>query len=304
MRHGTRSVFQRRVFGSWAALALLTASFLFSAAPARSAAGEAAAAGSPLLDVNNSFGVSYARSHLYYIEPGNINGGNYLDYEKGDLNGIRVALSLMRHFDVDNVYFHADWTWTEAKVNYTGYYLGGPPYVQARGQSRATTNEYAFKFGKGFALGRSWMLTPYLSYGKRYWVRELGLGTKGDYVESYSAPYYAAGSLFQFAPLNGLVLTGDASIGRTDNPWINVNLAGVGLNHAGLGAAMIKKAGLEADWRVTGMLHAFAGADYTLFNFGASAVQPTGFYEPFSRTETYNYTAGMRLSFGGWHPSY
>ncbi len=284
-------------------LLLLSAGMLSAAASSAWSAPDAPAPeSSPFLDVNNSVSFSFVQSHLDYIEPGSTNGGTYLDYEKGDLNGGRVAFSLMRRLDVDNVYFHAEWTGTEAKVNYTGYYLGGPPYVQALGQSRATAQEYGFKLGKGFALGRSWMITPYLSLGKRYWVRVLGLGTAGSYVESYSAPYYAAGSLFQCSPLKGLVLTGDATIGRTDRPWINVALAGTGLSHASLGAAVVKKAGFEADYRVWDFVHVFAGADYTLFNFGQSAVQPTGYYEPFSRTEIFNYTAGVRLSFSAWHP--
>lgn len=258
---------------------------------------------SPFLEVNNSLSVSYLQSHMYYVEPGSTNGGTYLDFENGTLKGARLGVSMMRHWDVDNVYLHAEWSGTEGKVNYGGYFLGGPPFVPAGGQSRSTMQEYSLKLGKGFALGRSWMITPYLGYGRRYWVRELGLGTLGDYNESYSFWYHALGAMVQASPCRGLVLTAEGSIGRTDDPKITVTLPNTGLQGAALGQAVIKKAGAEADYRLTRLLHVFAGFDYMLYNFGQSAVTRQGFFEPFSRTELYEFSLGARVSFSGWHPA-
>jgi hypothetical protein len=104
----------------------------------------------------------------------------------------------------------------------------------------------------------------------------------------------------QFSPLDAIVVTADAFIGRSDSP--SINTSNVALYHVGLGQELIKKAGAEFDYRVFKALHAFAGLDYTYFSFGSSPVQATGFFEPFSKTTVYNYTAGLRYSFSGWHP--
>lgn len=250
-----------------------------------------------ILEVNNGIALSYLLSRLYYAEPNNgyaTTPSGYLDRETGNLNGGRIALSVMTR--LENYYVHAEWSGAEGKIDYSGYYQGGPPYIPANLKSRATTQEAAVKIGKGFLPGEKWMLTPYLSFGRRYWVREIGVGTRGSFVESYNFIYYALGGMIQYSPWERWVLTGSAELGRTTDAWINVPPAG--LNHTSLGSSLIKKFGAEVDYRAVRWLHLFAGFDYTHFRFGESALQyfPFGYVlEPFSRTEIYNYTVGVRL---------
>jgi hypothetical protein len=255
-----------------------------------------------ILDVNNSLSLSYLLSRLDYIEPNDAYASTpsgYLDKETGNLKGGRVAVTCM--FPL-NTYFHVEWSGAESLVDYSGYLQGGPPYIPVNGKSRATTQEFSVKLGKGFTPGQQWMLTPYLSLGRRYWMRELGVGTPGDYVESYNLLYYTAGGLIQYSPLDRLVLSGDVAIGRTSDPSINASLRGVPiLNQAALGEALIKKIGTDIDYRLTEALHIFAGFDYTYFTFGQSVIQSSGFLEPYSRTELYNYTFGLRLAFKHFH---
>ncbi|MCX5789760.1 MAG: hypothetical protein NTX64_14845 [Elusimicrobia bacterium] len=283
--------------GGSGARALLCCGLLFAA----SAAG-AENAGSPFLAVNNSFCLAFDRSSLRYIEPGDLNGGNYFDHEDGYTTGVRASVSLMGHLDVDNVYFRLDYLGSEGKVAYTGYYLGGPPWTPANLTSRATTQEINVRLGKGFPLGKRWMLTPFAAGGRRYWMRELGVGTPGDYVESYSFYYYSLGAMAQFSPFGGLTLTADGALGKTDAAWINVSDPYPMLRHEGLGSRLIQRYSAEADYRVHGRVHVFAGADYEYFTFGQTAVSPTGYFEPFSKTRVFNYNAGVRISFDDWHP--
>lgn len=259
-----------------------------------------------ILDVNNSLSLSYLLSRLDYIEPNDAYAttpSGYLDKETGNLKGGRVAATCMFP---GNTYFHIEWSGAESLIDYSGYLQGGPPYIPVNEKSRATTQELNIKLGKSFAPGENWMLTPYLGFGRRYWLRELGVGTPGDYDESYSFLYYAAGGLIQYSPWDRLVLGGDAAIGRTSDPTINVSLSGFPvLPNTALGDSLIKKLGADVDYGLTKAIHVFAGFDYTDFTFGQSSVQPSGFLEPYSRTKVYNYTFGLRLAFKHfqWFPA-
>lgn len=255
-----------------------------------------------ILAVNRSLSLSYLQSRLYYVEPSDslafITNTNYADYEWGNLNGGRAAFSYMGPW---NSYVHMEWSGAEGVIRYTGYFQ--PSFAPANVNSRATTQEYNFKIGKGFATSEKWMLTPYFIGGKRYWVREVGVGTAGDFVESYNFLYFGAGSLIQYNPWDRWVFTGDVAIGRTIDAWINVPPAG--LFHTPLGTAPILKLGGEVDYQAARFLHLFAGLDYTYFTFGQSSVQFGSVLEPFSRTQVYNLTLGLRLAFDSVHfPSF
>ncbi len=259
----------------------------------------------PIKDVDNSFSASYLKSHLHYQEPGNVNGANDFDDEYGYTQGGRVALSWMGHLDVDNVYVFTDWQGTEGAVNYTGYFQGGGPV--SGGKSRATINELNFRVGKGFELGPHWMLTPFFGSGNRHWVRELGLGTTGDFNEAYNFWYWAFGGMVQYSPSDRVVMTLDASFGKTAHPTITVSenvapgFCAACLFGAGLGEKPIQRYGLDFDCRVWKGLHTFAGGNLEYYKFGASAPSISGAFEPFSRTSVFEWTTGARLSFSGWN---
>jgi hypothetical protein len=249
-----------------------------------------------ILAVNRAFSLFYRYSSMYYIEPSGVDafytGTGYEDYESGGLNGGGLGLSWMSN---DLWYFHGEWSGVEGQVNYTGFDQGGNP---VNATSRATVQDYDLKFGKGFSAGQDWMFTPYISFGGRYWVRELGLGTPYDYVESYKHYYWALGGMVQYSPLERVVITGDGAVGRTFSPTINSPQ--FQLNNTPLGSGPVIKLALDADYRVVGALHVFTGVDYMYFNYGQSGIQVgNGFevLEPFSHTEVYTVTMGIRVGF-------
>ncbi len=246
-----------------------------------------------ILSVDNSVSLSYVGSSVYYIEPDNGQiGSGFNDSEKGNIKGGRGAFSYMGSH---GEFVQAQYTGQEGKLNYDGFLIGGPPYVPLNSTSRSTVQEFDAKAGVGFAVARSWVFTPYVTAGRRYWVRELGLGTSGGYNESYSFGYLGFGNLIQYSPQKRLVLSLDLSAAKMMDA--NINVPSAGLNHTVLGPGPVIRSGVEADYRLWRWLHGFVGLDYTYFNFWQSATQASGYLEPVSRTELYSASAGLRVSF-------
>jgi hypothetical protein len=258
-----------------------------------------------ILAVNRSFSVAFQFTSFYYTEPSDSvslyslfypigSSAGYFDDEQGTLQGGKIAASWMTKDN--NWYVHAEWSGVEGQVQYTGFYQNGRP---ANGlQSRATIQDYDLKGGKGFTIGETAMVTPYWVFGGHHWLRELGLGTPGDYNESYSHNYLGLGTLFQYAPWSDFVVTTDASVSKMMGPKINV--PGTPLSNTPLGASPIITLGIEGDYCLKSFLHLFAGFDYMYYTYGQSGLQFGGglvAMEPFSKTELYNFDLGVRISF-------
>ncbi len=252
-----------------------------------------------MLSVNRSVSASYLSSYIYYIEPSNTDafnlGTDYEDYEKGGLDGARLGLSWMTD---EGWYAAGEWSRASGSLEYTGYTQGSTP-APAAGFSGATIQDYDIKLGRGFSAGETWLLTPYLSFGGRHWERLVGQDTSSAFLETYNHMFLGGGAMVQHAFSNQWVVTGDALIGRTISPKIDVPDAG--LNNAALGVAPIIKLGVEADYSVSAPLHFFAAADLMYFTYGQSDVFPISsteaVMEPLSRTETYRLAFGLRVSF-------
>ena len=226
---------------------------------------------------------------MFYIEPddGQFFNTGYIDEEKGGLKGGRGAVSFM---GPGNLYLRASYGGVAGKVDYTGFQGVNPDHLT----SRATMRDYDARLGVGVAAGK-WMLTPYLTLGKDHWLREIGIRTKNGFNETFGFDRVGLGNMIQCSPWDGLVLTGDASLGRTVHAWIDV--PAVGLNRAPLGSAPVVRLGLEGDCRVYKWFHVFLGGEYLHYAFGQSDVQKSGFFEPFSHTDLSSFTAGIRLSY-------
>jgi hypothetical protein len=185
----------------------------------------------------------------------------------------------------------------DGQTDYIGHDQFGNPAV---GVSGATIQDYELRFGRGFATGQDWLLTPYLSLGGRHWRRELGVNTTADYLEVYNHYFLAAGALVQCVPEEPWVLSGNVSFGRLISPTIDDPPDG--LNKASLGATPLLRLGLEADYRSSAYLHLFGGLDYSYFAYGQSDVflTPDGtqyVQEPISQTQSLRLSAGLRFSY-------
>ncbi|MBS0242219.1 MAG: hypothetical protein JSS20_08575, partial [Proteobacteria bacterium] len=136
------------------------------------------------------------------------------------------------------------------------------------------------------------LLTPYIGAGTHDWKRSVNAG------EEYSHNYVGSGLLAQWSPLKRVVVSADALVGRTFGSSIDVasDLSIPGFS-ASLGNSLYFRSAVGGDVAVSDHLHLRAGIEYVRYNYGASAIQPSGYYEPDSRTGNWMFGVGMGYAF-------
>lgn len=268
------------------------AAFMIATAPGAYAAGSQTGNGSNvIIDSNNQVALRFIGTYLDYSEY----GGDYgtptglLDTERGWVPGVGIKASVMKNLLLGNDYLAAEFSWNKGHTHYVGAYIGGGPYGSVVGNDGATFVDFDVKYGKGFSLQSGLMLTPYATVGYHHWDRAVNQG------ETYSHGYAGGGAMLQYAATDRLVLTADGMIGGTFGSHINV--AGPTGFSAALGNSMTYKLGLSADYALTRQLHMSAGVDYTDFKYGASALQPSLYYEPHSTSHVTTFNIGIGYAF-------
>ncbi len=251
---------------------------------------------SGITTANNQVGMQIISTHVNYTETGN---GQYggptgkLDSESGRVPGFALSVSTMQDLSEGGGYFEAEYSHSNGNTNYVGGLTGATstPYGSVTGISSAVLVDYSGRFGKGFALGGKFMLTPYAELGRHEWDRGVNAG------ETYTNNYYGAGALAQYSPVDSLVISANAMLGNTYKSYIVVN----GAFSGELGNSTIAKVGLGADYALAKNLHVNIGAEYTKFNYGISNVYPVGggyvAWEPDSRTSYTTVKAGLGYAF-------
>jgi hypothetical protein len=247
---------------------------------------------STITQSNNQISVQFAATDFNYKET--IDGLPF-DTEKGwVLPGASVSFSLMRNWFVDHLFFNARFAWENGKTDYVGAYQGDP-FGSLVSTSGATVYDYELRFGKGFAPQPDLMATLYFGGGYHEWERMVNAG------ETYSHGYAGGGLLVQWSFMSRFVLSVDGFIGRTIDPQIKVATIPdeiVGSTLA-LGNSAIYKVGLSGDYAITRRLHVNAGVEWVDFNYGKSALDPTGnYFEPHSDTSNVTVKAGVGYAFG------
>jgi opacity protein-like surface antigen len=244
---------------------------------------------------NNQISLDVIDTHIDYLERDT--SGAALDSEKGWVPGARITGSLMRDVgSICNVYLMGQFSSIDGHTHY--WASGGPVTSNTDG---ARVDDFDFRLGKGFNLGPTAMLTPYVGAGTRWWDRFLS-GPSG-YDEVYKHGYAGGGVLLQVNPISKLVLSADGLVGSTFSPSMTASLVPGGVVIPGLagtynlGQKTIYMAGASADFAFTPLLHGNIGIDYTHFAYGMSPTNPAGFFEPNSRTSTVTVSAGLGLAF-------
>ncbi|BBP04368.1 hypothetical protein TPL01_21530 [Sulfuriferula plumbiphila] len=242
-----------------------------------------------ILDINaanNQIGAQIQSRHVDYTETAN---GSILDTESGHVTGYGLSASVMKDLWLGHDYLDAQYSRFSGQTDYIGAPFGGGKYGSLTGKSGAEIADFSLRYGKGFAIHDQFMVTPYAEFGYHRWDRDVG------YTEHYTHRYYGIGALGQYSPAGKLVVSANAMIGHTYASKINV-VAPFGFS-AGLGNSVMYRAGISLDYAFTKNVHANAGIDYTSWEYGASAVQPSGYYEPDSRTKGTTIKAGMGYAF-------
>ena len=246
---------------------------------------------SAIVQSNNQIILEFVGPYLDYLEK----GGDYgtptgkLDSERGFVPGFGLKASLMNDWFFGNDYFEAEFSQSSGSTHYIGAFIGGGPYGSVKTNNGATFTDLNFRYGKGFAIQSDFMITPFAEAGYHKWVRKVNLG------ETYTNNYVGGGVLLQYSPFDSVVLSANAMVGETFSSHINV--AGSFGFSAALGNSLVYKLGVSGDYAVTSYMHASLGVEYSSFKYGASALQPSFFYEPHSTSNVATVKAGIGFTF-------
>lgn len=273
-------------------IALSIACVLFS--------GTAFAATSGIAASNNQLIFQSISTNVDYTEIGNGQLGSQtgiLDTETGPVPGIALSISAMKDVVLGNDYIKFSYDYSSGHTDYIGSLLkGGGKYGSVISTSGAIFTNYSVRYGKGLASGASSMLTPYLEFGQHMWERGI------NYGETYTNKFYGLGLLGQYALGGRVVLSLEAAYGRTSQSNIVVN-SGIGLTgfSGPLGNSDLYKAGISIDFAFGQRMHGNIGVDYTAFNYGISALYPSGAnsvsWEPDSQTKYTTFKFGLGQEF-------
>lgn len=245
---------------------------------------------------NSQMGIQYISTKVDYLETGGQYGAPVgpLDSENGHAPGYALSISAMKDLLFKNDYFKAEYDHSSGYTNYLGGLIGPPqtPYGSVLATSSAKLTNYSADYGKGFALGNQFMLTPYAELGKHTWVRGVNSG------ETYINHYYGLGMMGQYSPVAKLVLSANFLIGQIYDSAITVTDSnGAIFFTTGLGQSTLQKFGASADYAFTNNIHGNIGIDYTSFKYGISGLTPVGYYEPDSKTNYTTFKVGLGYAF-------
>jgi hypothetical protein len=147
--------------------------------------------------------------------------------------------------------------------------------------------------GHGFFVSDAAMITAYAELGSHTWNRFVGESTNMSYMENYKHLYAGAGLRAQYVPMDALVVNGDVFLGHT----FNANITTPNMASAQLGGSAMYRLGVGLDYRVAGNAHITASYDVAHYEYGGSAVQPSGYFEPDSQTTSRTLSVGFSYGF-------
>lgn len=194
------------------------------------------------------------------------------DSERGSLPSLAGGVSYMGN---SNIYLAFEGNVAFGDEDYNGALQNR--YTGATTPYKSTTNSTITnldgKLGKGFALGRSMMLTPYGEVGFRYWTRDLGQYGTEDY-DNFNA---LAGLMFQLSPIDRLILTAYGSAGMAFGGEMKTSG-----DTYDLGSSGMYKLGGKVGFDVTRKVELFTSLDFSHFRYVNSswvdnAMEPSSF---------------------------
>ncbi len=171
-------------------------------------------------------GLSIGWQHIDYVEDDTFGAtsNGVLDSDKGSQPGLKVHYNLQGdRLGIKDLYFKASYAYFHGTTHYDGYLqnlvTGGlTPYNT---ETQVSSTDAQLKLGKGFLLGQSTQLTPYVAYNYRQWERDSSRDPYG-YLEMYSHDAISVGLLTQYAITQNLVASFDASIGQMLNAQMEI----------------------------------------------------------------------------------
>lgn len=264
-----------------------------------------------VIRVNREVGLGVSGNLSNYKEKPQFNrlyGLQPHDRELGWIPGMDAdASTLFRLGGVRRFYASLHFGLGDGDVGYNGGYTrrqfsavgtplpSAPPrYVEVpdKVSSQRLTTQTRGEFGRGFLIGRRFLITPVAQGGYMTWNRSIS-GPHG-YSEAYTSWFAGAAVHLDYALTGRLVLRGRAGWAELVGGRMSATNASRDFH---LGSRAGWDGGLALDYRLTRSIHLTTGADYTYYSFGrtrdVSARNGEGsLYEPAS------WTSGVRMHLG------
>jgi hypothetical protein len=255
--------------------------------------------------VNNQIGLSFGGQHIDYVEEDTYGAttNGVLDSEKGSQPGLKVHYTLQGdRLGIKDLYFKASYGYFKGTTHYDGYiqsYTTGAitPY---NSDTHTSSTDAQLKLGKGYQLGSSTQLTPYIAYNYRQWERDSSFDLYGN-LEMYSHDAGSIGLLTQYAITPNLVASFDASIGKMFNAQMEVDH----YYKFDLGKRTLYTFELGLDYALSKEWHLFSNLQYMQYRYGESNTVPVAvngvgmvdFIEPNSKSKILQIYVGAAYAF-------
>ncbi len=242
---------------------------------------------------DNSVEIRAGGQHLQYRET---YGGHTLDTENGWMpslgGGASFLLRKRPNSMWNNVYARVDLQFTFGDTDYDGSLQDRntgaiTPY---KGLTKDMVDTIDFKLGYAFPLGHNALVIPYANVGYRYWRREM-TGMYG-YTEHYDHTFVMAGALIQYSPFSRWIYSLSLQGGTTMSPQMRTGGENYDLDERAAWATEGR-----VSYALTPRTELFGVLGYNEFSYGKSAVQPSGYLEPDSRTREVKSLAGRAHRF-------
>ncbi len=218
------------------------------------------------------------------------------DTERGGLLGAVVGIGALRPGDFGlwgftDVYAGASYNFDYGFLRYKGNLqdVDATPY---RASDGAFYNNAMVRLGLGRPLSDGREIIPYVAGGYQNWYRNVD-GPNG--IGEYYQAGLLGGGLKLDVPVNPLLVLSASAEG----------LAVVGGTiaapseafHGDFGTSAEERVRLDADYRLGGSWHAFAGVSAEHYNYAGTKAGNDGLYEPLSSTIQLESTIGVTFGF-------
>lgn len=235
-------------------------------------------------------------------------GGGTLDKEEGWMPNVQGSASWLFN---NGIFVNANVNYAWGDTDYTGGVtdLNTGQHSPYKGHTRNDIVDVQGKIGYAMSPGSNWLITPYLTYGHRYWDRDLG-----NPQEKYNTNYIGGGLIVDYKIMPRLVASLDAMGATTFANDLDVKSRNSRLSNTShsLGDEPMAKVKLGLDYALEDNWHLYGAVNYTYFSYGRSDNTDATYhgsylgipytaqvpvYEPKSHTHNVDLDLGVRFTF-------
>lgn len=218
------------------------------------------------------------------------------DTETGALLGVSASASALTpgplgRVGFPDVYSDVQYDFSAGFLNYNGN-LNNPGQTPYKTTDNAYYNNVVVRLGLGAPMIGGAEIIPYIAGGYQNWYRNIG-GPNG-YGEYYQAGLLGGGLRLDVAAGPALVVSASAEGFAVIGGSVNVPSQSF---TGQFGTSAQERVSLNADYRLNGAWHAFAGLGLTHYTYTGSKPGAAGIYEPLSTTLQVNSTFGIAYGF-------